>query len=503
MRAPAAPTTDSPPATDQRKLRASALAVLVVATAFLLLTFSPFSAAQSETQTDAATDVVPVQDTQGADSATPDLSGSDLIPAPVTVGSTDVAVEDVDDAFLADQLASDYILQQQRADQLAMDAAAERISAELSVLAADAIALDRRLARLDESIVGQESLLIEIAFRRDALATVQSQIRDEQQATATGIEFIHDRLTQRAVEAYMVPADGYNSEAIVADDFVELHTKLVLIDSVANSETALIDLLESEQERLRIQHADLAALELEAEAWMAAEESTSRAMMANRHEFEALSSVLTERIATFTAEADILEEGQAELDAVISAREDRFLEEARSRERLRTECEAAGHEIGSGADAEDAGAADAGDESDGPTIAQCLRAGEAPPPTSLRWPAIAVFSSQFGERWGRMHEGIDLAGPIGEPIMAAEDGVVYFAGRLGGYGNTVLIDHGGGMHTLYAHQHALLVAEGEDVVRGQQIGEMGSTGHSTGPHLHFEVQLDGVPVDPMGFLYGG
>ena len=116
------------------------------------------------------------------------------------------------------------------------------------------------------------------------------------------------------------------------------------------------------------------------------------------------------------------------------------------------------------------------------------------------WPVSAPITSPFGWRWGRMHEGIDLGAPYGAPIVAAGAGVVIVAGWQGGYGNLVVIDHGGGIATAYGHQSRIAVSVGQSVAAGQTIGYVGSTGHSTGPHLHFEVRVNGQAVDPLGYL---
>ncbi len=117
------------------------------------------------------------------------------------------------------------------------------------------------------------------------------------------------------------------------------------------------------------------------------------------------------------------------------------------------------------------------------------------------WPAEGVFTSGYGWRWGRMHKGIDVAGPVGTPIVAAAPGVVSYAGyNEGGYGYLVEVDHADGSMTRYAHNSRILVSNGQQVAQGQQISEMGSTGHSTGPHLHFEIHSPQGVVNPMAYL---
>jgi murein DD-endopeptidase MepM/ murein hydrolase activator NlpD len=118
----------------------------------------------------------------------------------------------------------------------------------------------------------------------------------------------------------------------------------------------------------------------------------------------------------------------------------------------------------------------------------------------LASPSRGAISSNFGMRWGRMHQGMDIAAPIGEPIKAALDGTVTYAGWMSGYGNFIKLKHLGGVETAYGHCSKINVKVGDSVKKGAKIGEVGNTGNSTGPHLHFEVLVNGQPKNPAGYL---
>jgi murein DD-endopeptidase MepM/ murein hydrolase activator NlpD len=129
-----------------------------------------------------------------------------------------------------------------------------------------------------------------------------------------------------------------------------------------------------------------------------------------------------------------------------------------------------------------------------------LIAGGAPSASGFVWPLSGPVVSPFGIRWGRMHEGIDISAGTGAPIAAAMAGTVISTGYMGGYGNLVVVDHGGGLATAYAHLSGYAVGAGQSVSQGQVVGYVGCTGHCYGPHLHFEVRVGGAAVDPLGYL---
>jgi murein DD-endopeptidase MepM/ murein hydrolase activator NlpD len=118
----------------------------------------------------------------------------------------------------------------------------------------------------------------------------------------------------------------------------------------------------------------------------------------------------------------------------------------------------------------------------------------------LGWPVSGPVVSGFGMRWGRMHEGIDITCATGTPVRAAAAGTVIYAGWLGGYGNLVVVDHGNGLSTAYAHNSSFASSVGQGVAAGEVVAYAGSTGDSSGPHVHFEVRVGGSAVDPLGYL---
>ena len=264
-------------------------------------------------------------------------------------------------------------------------------------------------------------------------------------------------LNKRMRDIYQNGQLSYLDVLLGANDFNDFTTRMELLKRVVNQDVVLITKVKAERElvlqkraELERDHAAIAALQREAEE--------KKQMIAARKDQQ------EEVLAVAVNERDVAESAYQEL-----------LETSRQIEQMIRRSQ-----IGSGGAAGSSGV--------------------------LIWPASGPITSPFGWRthpiFGtqRYHSGIDIGADYGDDVSAADGGVVIYADWMGGYGKAVIIDHGGGISTLYAHNSELLVGEGERVRKGQSISRVGSTGYSTGPHLHFEVRENGTPVSPMGYL---
>lgn len=395
---------------------------------------------------------------------------------------------DTVEVVVNDQLARDWMLAQQRLDRSALDQRAASARSELEIMAADALAIQVRLGQLELQMADQESLLVTVRREREAMEEQRSRVHESIVQSQANVDLLQQALTERAVAAYMVPAADYKGELLVAESVLDSEEKRVMISAVIGSDADLVVAMKDEQAALLDNQRDMDLLVSEAGERVEHEVRMAAALTRNRDEFEALQQLLDERIAARASEIEALEAAATELEEIMEAREQRLMLEAAERTAVRELCAGEQPEAETVTDANG-------------VVRSCARVFTPPPPTSLWWPTAGGVSSGFGMRWGRMHEGLDIGGVFGDEIVAAESGEVYFTGWISGYGKTVLIDHGGGMHTLYAHQSVITSAIGDEVSRGDKIGEIGSTGRSTGPHLHFEVQIGGVAVDPMQYLY--
>lgn len=340
-------------------------------------------------------------------------------------------------------------------------------------------------------------------------AEAQDQVDD---ATAVVIAS-RDRVGATARRAYKQGSLGGLAVVFNAVDPQEALERSELLQSVLRSEDAALQRVTDDRLALAGHKAGLVQEQKAADrARQDADAKQARAETASRDAEQAAARVmaLTEQRRQALAVAEANRE-QDRRDYEQAQRESRELAE-----QIRAAAEKAAREVAARAAAEQAAAARAAAEAvsrparraPGPPAAPAPIVPDrlaAPVDSRLAWPADGRLTSRFGLRthpiYGdrRLHAGIDIGAAQGVPIRAADNGTVLLSYFSNGYGNLIVLDHGGGLTTAYAHQAARLVRAGDRVQRGQQIGRVGSTGNSTGPHLHFEVRRDGAPVDPLAY----
>jgi murein DD-endopeptidase MepM/ murein hydrolase activator NlpD len=277
-------------------------------------------------------------------------------------------------------------------------------------------------------------------------------------ATEQRMSGLRQQVADAAVRAYVHPGGDALLEIVRAKDLGEASRRQVLLSSVVSNDRDALDQMRAARQDQQFDKANLAkARELAEDRRKAAAERLAELEEALSHQ-NRLKSALDTRIAEYTAEVDALSREEATLSALIRSRQVEAAAEveADSSERI----------------------SDSG----------------------MSWPASGPVTSGFGMRWGRLHSGIDIGAGYGASISAAQGGTVILAGYNGGYGNCVVIDHGGGFSTLYGHMSSLDVSEGQSVDGGDYLGDVGSSGNSTGPHLHFETRIGGSAENPMRYL---
>ena len=314
------------------------------------------------------------------------------------------------------------------------------------------------------------------ADSQEAKASVV-RITAEVEALRTRLEERRQLFNRRAVQAYMGgegrPLDELNVAGELLSlprDFTDAARRAEIVSRVSHQDGDVLGALTAAQADLSTQELALVLTRNRAEKRAADAAAAVRAVAALKAEQEATRAELQQRIASLEAEVDALAAEQARLEAMIK---ERLAALARARASRGARSPFAGRRITTGAGVSSAG---------------------------FIWPVQGFVTSGYGRRWGRMHTGIDIAAPGGTPIAAAKEAEVLYTGWMGGYGNLVALDHGDSVVTLYAHQSRIAVVEGQQVAQGEVIGFVGTTGHSTGNHLHFEVRVDAAPRDPRPYL---
>ena len=391
------------------------------------------------------------------------------------------AQTEIDEEYYEELLEDDTELDAQRDETTDLGAEKAELDAQIGSLRISDAELQARVDQLEIEIFEQQAAYDEaMEARLEALgreADALAEVHDLEEE----IEALEELLTLRAVDAYVRPGNSSPLRLLASEDVNDLAKRYVFLEMIAEHETEVADELASSRGRIEKERDAADAAGVEARNLLEAAGVSLGELEAAKDEQQALKAELQARIAHVQAEADALAAAQAEIQALIAAREAEYRAAAEERARHKDLCARYADPV----------------DIDGSDI-DCEAIGVAPP--SLGWPVAGWVSSEFGPRWGRMHEGIDIAADTGAPVVASAAGEAYFVGWIGGYGNTILIDHGGGLTTLYAHLDSFAISEGVDVGQGQTIAYVGNSGNSQGPHLHFETIQDGGKVDPRTYL---
>ena len=333
-----------------------------------------------------------------------------------------------------------------------------QFSTRIEGLQGEISATQTRLDRAQASLDRQKAKLLEV---RDQL----EQARDRLESLRRELETARKVLAARLVEIYKADAPDALTVVLESDGFGDLLERAEFLERISDQDREITDHVRRLRDKAHDQAVELADLEqreqLAAERILAERDQIAQAqgqLVASRDELASARANRRGVLAQVREQRGILEDDLASLEA----------EQAK--------------------------------------VAAALQGSPAPGPVKqgsgqLIWPLSGPVVGAFGEaRPGHTHAGIDIAVPEGTPIRAADSGRVALMGWVGGYGNYTCVQHTGSLSTCYAHQSRFATSNGANVSQGQVIGYSGNTGNSTGPHLHFEVRINGVPVDPMGYL---
>jgi murein DD-endopeptidase MepM/ murein hydrolase activator NlpD len=356
-------------------------------------------------------------------------------------------------------------------------------AAELDGLTANDAELEQAVAELNSVVAAQEARVADARRATEEARTEAARLQDEVDATIAEVNELEILVRERAVEAYIGNGAGRSraEDALLdASDPTELELRRVLLETVHGTDRSTIDQLGLARQTLERQQEGVAAALAEAEELEAEVAARLTELEEARAEQQRLRDALSARISGYRAEVAALAAEEDSLTAIIAEADAAA---------ARAAAEAAARQASSG-----------GGGGGGPIDSNAPRNVERPASASgLIWPTTGPVTAGYGMRWGAMHQGIDIAPPHGTPVYAVKDGRVIFAGTQGGYGTMILIDHGQGFVTAYAHLSGIVASSGS-VAQGQLIGYVGNTGNSTGPHLHFETRVNGSAQNPMSYL---
>lgn len=338
----------------------------------------------------------------------------------------------------------------------------EDVSAKLKQIQAD---LDAANARLQSIRSRQSEINAQIVQTQNEIVKMEAYLKTRQNV-----------LNRRVRAIYMHGQLNYLEVILGANSFSDFANRVELLKRVIRSDYNLILEIQKQKAAIEAKKAQLEEDKRQLDALAAEAEKTQQEIAAKKAEQQ---KVLDAAKSNKAAAAQMEQDLNAQLASVRNLIQQRLA----AAEAARQAAQQASSDEGGGSD---------------DNYVQGTGA--------MGWPCSGPITSPFGYRTHPIfgttifHAGIDIGVDYGTPIHAADSGVVVYSGWISGYGNAVIIDHGGGISTLYGHNQSLAVSEGQSVSKGSVIAYAGSTGNSTGPHCHFEVDVNGSPVNPMGYL---
>lgn len=365
------------------------------------------------------------------------------------------------------------------------------------VLAGDVAHWSRRINLLQGDIATLQSrqvrLQAELDAKRAELARIQQRLRQER----LRLSRLRARLAEgrqalgvRLVELYKADQPDYVTVLLESDGYTDLLERTEFMRRVSDQDRRIIEFVQVNKAEATRTAKRLDGLEER-------QRQITATVAARRDQVAAIKNKLVDRRGNYR-------DARAEKSTMLaSTRENRRQLEGDLKELEAESARVAKRLAAAQAAAQarsDAAAAAGADSGSGPAPASAPAGPVRPGSSGLIWPVNGPLTSPFGQRWGRLHAGVDISGPNGTPIRAAAAGRVVLLGWTGGYGNYTCVQHSGSLSTCYAHQSRYGTSSGASVSKGQVIGYVGNTGNSFGAHLHFETRINGTPVNPASYL---
>lgn len=326
--------------------------------------------------------------------------------------------------------------------------------------------------RLDAQIDELTGRIDEVSARLEATQRTLAVLESELKSILERLVKREDLFVDRAVAAYKAGPTAYLDTLLSSENFGDLINRYAYYESALQADATLID--------------EIDALRDETDAKRALVEAKEEQIAADKLRLEtdraAVAAVRAQRADALASLEGVLDEKE-QLVGAVESRKQTYIQTVAQLDRESNQIEN--------------------------LLAARSTGGSGPPPSGsgrFVWPAPGPVTSGFGYRvhpiFGtrRLHTGIDIGAPYGATVVAGDSGSVVFSGVMSGYGNVIVVDHGGNIATTYNHLSGFAVRSGQSVGRGQPVGYVGCTGYCTGPHLHFEVRINGNPVDPMPYL---